>query len=457
MTPPRPFAMTAADSAWLRMEQPENPMTITGIMGFGERIEMEAVRAWLESRIVPYPRFRMKVDGLGTGSPRWVPDPDFSLDHVVVPARLPSPGKAGLERLVSELMSTPMSFSHSPWTVHYVPEVDHGDGTSGTALVVRLHHVIGDGIALMHVLLNSADEFERHVPAPRTPRKPTSARVARTLKGAAAETKDLLTHPSHALDRVKTLGKGIGALGGLLAMRPDSHTVFKGQASVDKRAAWTRPYALDRLKAIGRGMGAKLNDVLLATAAGALRRYLVDESQPVRDVEVRAAVPFNVRPLERAHELGNSFGLVFLSLPVALPTPQARLAELKRRMDAAKDSAEPMVVYGILQSIGRAPKWAHRMVVKMFAEKTSAVMTNVPGPQRTLHIGGAPLTTLMFWVPQAGDIGLGLSLLSYAGRVRVGVGSDAAYVERPERLVAAFEAELDALEAEFGGQEVHPE
>ncbi len=120
-------------------------------------------------------------------------------------------------------------------------------------------------------------------------------------------------------------------------------------------------------------------------------------------------------------------------------------------MDAIKGSAEPMVVYGILQSIGRAPQWAHRMVVKMFAEKTSAVMTNVPGPPDTLHIAGAPLSTLMFWVPQAGDIGLGLSILSYADQVRIGVGSDAAYVEHPDRLVAAFEAELDALEAEFGG------
>lgn len=450
MTPPRPFPVNAADAAWLRMERPDNPMTITGVIGFDGEIEIDAVKTWLRERVMIYNRFRMRVEGIDRGRSRWAPDPDASVDHIVLPAELPAPGKAGLEALVSELMSTPMSFAHSPWTVHHVPEVAFDDGTTGSALVVRLHHIIGDGMALMHVLLHAADEFDVTEPPARRPKRALPARLGATLKGAAAETKDLILSPSHLGERAAAAGSGVKALYDLLAMRPDSPTVFKGEASVDKRAAWTRPYDLDRIKRVGTALGAKINDTLLAVAAGALRRYLVDEGQPVEEVEVRAAVPFNVRPLERAHELGNSFGLVFLLLPVCAPTPQARLAEIKRRMDAIKDSAEPAVVYGILQSIGRAPKWAHQLVVRMFAEKTSAVMTNVPGPDRALHVAGVPMRTLMFWVPQAGDIGLGLSILSYDGRVRVGVGSDAAYVEHPQRLAAAFEAEFDALEAEFG-------
>ena len=451
MTPPRAFPVNAADAAWLRMERPDNPMTITGVIGFDGPVAIDAVKDWLRERVMIYDRFRMRIDGLGSGRPRWVPDPVASVDHVVLPAELPAPGQAGLEALVSRLMSTPMAFDHAPWTVHHVPEVAFDDGTTGSALVVRLHHVIGDGIALMHVLLHAADEFDVTAPPRRRPRRPLPERLGETLRGAAAETKDLVTSPSHLGARVGAAGSGLKALWDLLAMRPDSPTVFKGEASVDKRAAWTRAYDLDRIKRVGAALGAKINDTLLAVAAGALRRYLEAEGQPVADVEVRAAVPFNVRPLERAHELGNSFGLVFLLLPVCAPTPQARLAEIKRRMDAIKDSAEPAVVYGILQSIGRAPAWAHSLVVKMFAEKTSAVMTNVPGPDRALHVAGVPMRTLMFWVPQAGDIGLGLSILSYDGRVRVGVGSDAAYVEHPQRLVAAFEDEFDALEAEFGG------
>jgi hypothetical protein len=104
-------------------------------------------------------------------------------------------------------------------------------------------------------------------------------------------------------------------------------------------------------------------------------------------------------------------------------------------------------VFGILQSIGLAPKWAHRMVVKMFSEKCSAVMTNVPGPTEPLHLFGHRIDGLMFWVPQAGDIGLGLSILSFDGRVLVGVATDAGRVEDPNELTAAFEAEFEALEA----------
>ena len=85
----------------------------------------------------------------------------------------------------------------------------------------------------------------------------------------------------------------------------------------------------------------------------------------------------------------------------------------------------------------------------MFSEKASVVMTNVPGPAEEIHMAGAPVETLMFWVPQAGDIGLGLSILSYNGRVRVGVCADAAYVPDPSLLIAAFESEFESMAARF--------
>jgi WS/DGAT/MGAT family acyltransferase len=230
-------------------------------------------------------------------------------------------------------------------------------------------------------------------------------------------------------------------------MRPDSHTIFKGPATRVKRAAWTRRFDLDDIKAVAHAEGAKVNDVLLAAAAGALRRYMAERGQSADGLVVRAAVPFNVRPLERAFELGNRFALVFLPLPVSEPTTAGRLAALKARMDEIKGSPEPAVVFGILQTIGLAPKWAHRMVVKMFSEKCSAVMTNVPGPPQPLHLLGRRLDGIMFWVPQAGDIGLGLSILSFDGGVFVGVAADGGRVPDPNALTAAFEAEFDALAA----------
>ncbi|WP_412063132.1 wax ester/triacylglycerol synthase family O-acyltransferase [Rubrivirga sp. IMCC45206] len=454
MDTPRPFVVTPPDSAWLRMESPTNPMTITGIFGVEGRLSLDDLRAFVGDRLVRFDRFRMRIEGAGSSRPRWVPD-DFDLDRHVFEADLPAPGgKAGLQTLVSRLMSEPLSFAHSPWTFHLVHDVDHGDGTVGSAVVVRIHHVIGDGIALMHVMIHAVDEyFADDAPAvrPRKRAKPAlGARVAQTLKGAGAETADLLLHPSHLGRRLKGVGGITASLGHLLAMRPDSETVFKGHASIDKRAAWTDPIPLDLLKGIGEAMDAKVNDVVMATAAGALRRFLAEAGESVDDVTVRVAAPFNVRPLDRAHELGNSFGLVFVALPIGEPTAAGRLRVTKERMDAVKRSKEPAVVFGILQSIGRAPMWVHRQVVNIFEQKASGVLTNVPGPQETLHIMGAPIRTIMFWVPQAGDIGMGISVISLDGSIRVGVTTDAAYVAEPARLAQAFADEIAALADEFG-------
>lgn len=452
---PLPFAVSPPDAAWLRMESPTNPMTITGVMGFGTEVSGATIRRFAEERLLPFDRFRMRIDGLTSARPMWVPDERFSLDRHVFEVTLPEPGgKAGLEALVSDLMSRPLSFSKSPWEFHLVHHVEAAEGEAGSALILRLHHVIGDGLALMHVLLHAVDEYfepdEPAAPRPKRPAEPVRQRVAQTLKGAGHEALSLLTRPTHLVRRLGAVGAGSAALAHLLAMRPDSDTVFKAKASPVKRAAWTEPIALEHVKAIGEGMDAKVNDVLMSAAGGALRRYLQAHGEPVEGIEIRAATPFNVRPLDQAHELGNSFGLVFVEFPVGEPTARARLDTVKRRMDAVKQSAEPAVVYAILQSIGRAPLWVHRQVVRLFSEKASAVMTNVPGPQEPLHILGAPIDTLMFWVPQAGDIGLGLSILSHDGVVRVGVAADAATVPDPSQLADAFVAEIDALAAEFG-------
>lgn len=451
---PSPFPVRPADAAWLRMEEPSNPMTITGVLSFGSRMETEDLIALVEERLLPFNRFRMRIDRPESRGARWVPDEAFDIREHIIPTELPHPGgHDGLERLVSDLMSQPLSFERSPWTFHLVQDVD--DETA-TAFVARLHHVIGDGIGLMHVLLSICDERFDPATLPggalaprRPPRAALPARLAKTVRNAAGETRDLLTHPRRMLDRLGAVGGGIGALGGLLAMPRDSDTVFKGSASPRKQAAWTRPIDLEGIKRIGRATDSKVNDVLLAAATGAIRRYLEARGNRVDGVDFRVVVPFNVRPLERAFELGNAFSLVFLALPVGIVDPIERLRALTQRMDALKGSQQPAVVYGILNGIGIAPDWGHQFVLDLFSAKASAVVTNVPGPTEPLHMGGAPIRELMFWVPQAGDIGLGLSILSYDGTVRVGVAADAAYAPDPRPLVDAFELEFDALASQF--------
>ncbi|MCH8031731.1 MAG: hypothetical protein IIB09_07945 [Bacteroidetes bacterium] len=300
--------MASADVAWLRMESPINPMTITGVMMTAKPMTRERVVQLFEERFLPYQRFRMRVDNPEASRPQWVLEEPFDLNRHILPYELPEPGdQDALERAVSDLMSTPLSFAMPPWTIHHVEH--YGEGS---ALIVRLHHCIADGIAMMHVLLSMSDEMwdPSTVTPPSGPkrRKTFTEQLKHTAKEALGETKDLFTSPSHFATRARQVGGGTKSLAALLAMRPDSQTRFKGAATARKQAAWSRPIELETIKAIGRASGTKVNDVLMAAVTGGLRRYLTDNGDNTEHIMIRAAVPFNVRPPERARTIDMTRG-----------------------------------------------------------------------------------------------------------------------------------------------------
>ncbi|MFP2901788.1 WS/DGAT domain-containing protein, partial [Corallococcus sp. 4LFB] len=195
-----------------------------------------------------------------------------------------------------------------------------------------------------------------------------------------------------------------------------------------------------------RTLGGTVNDVLLTAVTGALRRYLATRDAPLEDVH--ALVPVNLRPLDAPvpRELGNRFGVVFLRLPVHLAEPRRRLREVAKRMEHLKRSPEAVLTSGMLELLGHTPAALERAVVDVMGTKASLVATNVPGPRQPVSLAGTRLGGLTFWVPQAGHVGLGISLFSYAGQVTVGVASDASRVPDPGALVSAFQEELAALE-----------
>ena len=450
----------AADIAWLRMESSVNPMTIVGVLGFSQPMALEELKVLLEDRLLIFERFRQRVTDIG-GTPTWKTDPHFDINAHVHRVGLAEPHqKHSLEELVSDLMSAPLDFSKPPWQFHLVEDFD-----GGSALIGRLHHSIGDGIALIHVLISMADEnFD---PARATPSygrergsrgllgslvRPvgkTLDAVGRAAVSTVAGGVELIQRPAKVLDWARQ-GMSVGAAASKIAlMSSDSDSRFKRPAGVMKRAAWSSPIPLDRIKAIGRGVDGKINDVLLTALAGALRRYFEAHNEHTTDLEVRTVIPVNLRPLERAFDLGNVFGLAFLSLPVGIGDARERLLEVKRRMDQIKSSAEPAVAFGILQAIGSGPETLHEQVVEILSSKVSAVMTNVPGPRERLHLAGNPISRILFWVPRAGDIGLGVSIMSYANEVMLGIATDAKMAPDPDLLVQGFHDELDALTAEF--------
>ncbi len=450
--------MSAVDTAWLRMDRPHNLMMISGVMMFSERIALRRLRQVIRQRFLVFKRFGQRAVETAAGA-FWETDPEFNLDNHVV--RVELPGRAGrreLQTYVSRLACTPLDPSRPMWQFHLI---DNYEG--GSALVMRMHHSYADGIALVRVMLSMTDATPNGPPAMpfaplprRTEPEDSLGHLLSPLSGLMKMAKvlgsALIDQGSAILDdpgKVMALagqGTAITAELAKLALMPeDSATRFKGQPSVGKRVAWADPLRLREVKAVGKALGASVNDVLLSCVAGALRGYLVDKGDKVTDVMVRALVPINLRPMEKAYKLGNRFGVVFLDLPIGIENPVERLYAVRANMAALKDSLQPLLTLGLLAAAGVAPKVLQDQLVTVLARNATAVMTNVPGPQQPLYLAGGKIERFLFWVPQSGNIGMGVSILSYNGEVQFGLITDRGLCPDPERVIARFAPEFEKL------------
>lgn len=256
----------------------------------------------------------------------------------------------------------------------------------------------------------------------------------------------MLQNPAVAGNYATEASEIVRELAHSLTLPDDPPSRFKGRLGVHKRVAWAKPLPLDEVKAVSKAFGCTVNDVLIAAVTGALRKYLIAEGDsPDNLQDIRATVPVNLRPLERAQELGNHFGLVFLSLPLAVDNPLERLYTVNDRMNELKSSKQAAVTLGFLAALGMGPSAVQKPVLDVLSQKASAVLTNVPGPQQPLYLAGAKMKEMMFWVPQNGGIGLGISILSYNGKVFFGIISDRRLVAEPSRVISRFRSEFDKL------------
>lgn len=453
--------LSPVDAAWLHMEDPTNLMMVTAVSFLDQKPDWARFCRTLEARLLDYDQFRMRVvEGRGPLSgPHWEEDPHFTLSAHIHRVALPEPGDAAMLRhLISDLASTPLDYSKPLWQAHLVE-----NALGGAAFIMRFHHCIGDGTAMRGVMYRLMDltpdapteaaelkeEQEHHDWNPLamlTQSMGAALDLSRKVAGAVLhEGAETLRNPGRALELGGVAAESAAVLSRALLMPSDADTPLRGPLGVQKRTAWSARASLEQVKEIAKRSDAKINDVLLAAVAGALRRYLIGRSVPVEGVEVRAIVPVDLRPMERVQNLGNEFGLVFLSLPVGIADASARVQTIKERMAALKQSTEPYIFFGLLNLFGRTPMQVEEQVVQLFASKATAVMTNVAGPREQLYCAGCKVENVTFWVPQSGRLGMGVSIMSYNGGVTLGVITDAGLAPDPERITALFEDELKAM------------
>jgi WS/DGAT/MGAT family acyltransferase len=454
--------MSGVDTAWLRMEHPTNLMMIVGIMVFRERLDFKKLVNAIEQRFLVYPRFKQKAVQDPTGA-WWEEDKNFDIKHHVKRVRLPGKAcKAELEYYVSEMAGTSLDFSKPLWQFQLIENYQ-----GGSALLTRIHHCYADGIALIGVMMSmTGDTPEKSLAKPpardkRSPGPPPAEMdfwtsvtrpMASVWSGAMKLTRGIveqgleIAKDPATMREFATKGMELAEeLRKIAMMEPDTQTRYKGLLTGKKRVAWCEPLALSEVKVIGKALGGSVNDVLLATAAGALRDYLANKGDDTGGIELRAVVPVNLRPVEKAGDLGNQFGLVFVELPIGIDDPIERMQVVRARMNELKGSAQPIVAFVLLSAVGMGPKILQDQISALIGRNATAVMTNVPGPQKPLFFAGREIDEIDFWVPQSGGIGMGVSILTYNGKVQFGLITDAGLVPDPDKIINRFGDEFERL------------
>ena len=412
--------MSGPDAAWLHMGRDDNPMIVNILLSFEHRPDWDEVAVALIERVVNrYPRLRQRAVepafAVGLLGPRWVTEETFDPEAHVVHVDLDGDGDdtatSALLGYIGEQAALPLDRSRPLWQFHCIDL----PGDRG-AVLLRTHHAMADGAALSHVLSELADPV------------------------SGASVSDSPPGPGRPLLRpALRAGATAAKLGGRIAATPSS---APDHLSGVKSVSWSIDVPLSQLKAAGHDSHSTINDVMLATVAGTLRRYRQNLGDEPADIDV--VVPFNLRRADPG-ELGNQFGLVFVTLPVSCEERSERLDSVTGQMQRIKDSHEPEVAFAALATMGSLPPSAQRAWIDSFNRDARAVVTNVAGPRHAVTLAGTPLAGMVLWVPSTGSVGLGVSLFSYDGHATIGLIADTGVIADLDELTDALDDELRAL------------
>ena len=463
--------MSELDAAWLHMERPDNAMVVNLLLTLSGPADLATVRGWFAERVLPvFRRFSQTVDdpvvtfGPVSG-PAWVDVAAVDLDEHVTQVAVPAPGDAAaLHRAVDELASRPLPTDRPLWSLTLL--TGHGDGC---ALLLRSHHALADGGALVALVLTACDAPDGAEPLPRP--ELHDARPGRSgLPGPVGRVLERASSTARAVTATTaTLGSPLLAalvdgdaardLAGLTAsdttmlaklgvgMRPESN-LLQGPLSPAKRFGWTSAVDVADVSAVAKQGGFTLNDVVLGALTGALRTYLQRHDGLVDEVVVVCPVDLRERGAAMSSGLGNDFGLVFVALPTGLAGTRLHRRVVHERMTVVKESREAAFIQGVLRTAGGLPARAQNAFIDTFAGRGTAVVTNVAGPPRTVELAGVAVRDILAWVPMTGPIGVGMSIVSYDGRLRVGLAADAELVPDFDDLLVLLDGALAEVAAE---------
>jgi diacylglycerol O-acyltransferase len=453
--------LTAVDASFIAQEGPNAHMHVGAVMIFdGPPPAYEDLADHVRGRLHLVPRFRQKLafPPIETGRPLWVDDPSFNLEYHVRDTALPAPGsEAQLRALAARVHSQALDRSKPLWEMWLV------QGLEGNrfALISKTHHALVDGVSgvdLATVLFDLTPvpaEIE-HPPEPWRPRPTPSAidMAARGVRGlialpfgAAARAIDAVTHPSGALHDTREALEGLGEVV-WAGLNPAPDTPLNVEIGPHRRLVWVR-HELSDFKRVKDALGGTVNDVVLATVAGALQKWLRSRGVRTEGLELRALVPVSIRGRDEHHELGNRIAAMRGPLPVYVEDPVARLQVVRHAMDGLKDSKQALgaEVLAGMQALAPPTIFAQASRLNFSTRLFNLLVTNVPGPQFPLYILGRRLQDLFPVAFLPSKHALAVAIMSYDGGMDFGLLGDYDAMPDLERLGEMVSESLDELVA----------
>lgn len=429
------------DVSFLYLEGPTTPMHVGGLAVFeppADGFDYDRFVDLIERRIALVPRYRQKIKSVPghLANPVWVDDNEFDLGYHVRRSALPKPGSdEQLRELVARVQSRPLDRHRPLWEMYLVEGLVDGR----FAVIQKTHHAMVDGISAIDIgqVILDTTPVPRDVTEDLWMPRPEPGAVALVADALG----DLVRRPTSVVDTIRigiadarnVTSRLTAAVGGVLsaarvAARPAPSSPLNVDIGAQRRFAVART-DLEDYRLVRKHLGGTVNDVVLATVAGALRGWLLSRGEAVTPATtVRAMVPVSVRGDSEAGQLGNRVSSYLVDLPVGEPNAVVRLSQVGYAMKAHKESGQSVGAEALVALSGFAPPTLHALGARAANSFTrrlfNVVVTNVPGPQFPLYAAGAKMLEMFPVVPLAAGQALSIGLTSYDGGVYFGLNAD---------------------------------
>ncbi len=429
-------------------------------------VDFETFKRFTESILHRIPRYRQKLKWVPVdGRPVWIDDPHFRIDYHVRHTSLPKPGSdAQLKKLSSRVMAQPLDRARPLWEIWVV------EGLAGDrfATISKIHHCMIDGssgVDISQILMRLDRDREIHEAPRYVPRPEPSAREM--LQDTAQHR---MTAPLRALRGFRQFRRETQDLREEIAMRTRavrnamisqstmaSETPINGPLGPHRTFDWWS-VPLDDVKAIRRALDCTVNDVVLTIVTGAFRDFFLRRGIRPEDLDFRVQAPVSVRSEEERGQLGNKVSGWLVRLPLGEADPREQLARIRETTAELKESRSALGAKMILSALELMPKSLLSLGAQAASGTMNTIVTNVPGPQFPLYTLGAEMHAMYPQVPLLPNVGLGIALISYNGRICWGFNADPDLVpdladfvtlvgKSTERLADSAEVKLSPPEA----------